>query len=168
MILKFIYITIMITKLMYNIVLKIFVIKLEKYLQNISHLMGKPTICIGENKCADQLRSNCEADRCLCFRYTDSTIPLLSKSKIPASSSLLCLYRSVCVGTVRKPHCWFFHEATHMAIRLSHLRGHTIIIFCFPLFRKFVDPTITCFEPEAMGNLIVGMDFHKFYFDHGA
>lgn len=34
-------------------------------------------------------------------------------------------------------------------------------------YRKFVDPTITCFEPEAMGNLIVGMDFHKFYFDHG-
>ena len=50
--------------------------------------MGKPTICLGENKGADQLRSNCEADRnCeadqrLCFRYTDSTIPLLSKSKI--------------------------------------------------------------------------------------
>ena len=44
--------------------------------------MGKPAICIGENKSADQLRSNCEADQCLCFRYTDSTIPLLSKSKI--------------------------------------------------------------------------------------
>ena len=44
--------------------------------------MGKPTICIGENKVADQLRSNCKADKRLCFRYTDSTIPLLSKSKI--------------------------------------------------------------------------------------
>ena len=44
--------------------------------------MGKPTICIGENKGADQLRSNCEADQRLCFRYTDSTIPLLLKSEI--------------------------------------------------------------------------------------
>ena len=45
--------------------------------------MGKPTFCIGKNKGADQLRSNCEADQRLCFRYTDSTdIPLLSKSKI--------------------------------------------------------------------------------------
>ena len=44
--------------------------------------MGKPTICIGANKGADQLRSNCEADQRLCFHYTDSTIPLLSKSKI--------------------------------------------------------------------------------------
>ena len=41
--------------------------------------MGKPTICIGENKVADQLRSYCEADQHLCFRYTDSAIPLLSK-----------------------------------------------------------------------------------------
>ena len=39
--------------------------------------MGKPTICIGENKDADQLRGNREADQRLCFRYSDSTIPLL-------------------------------------------------------------------------------------------
>ena len=54
--------------------------------------MGKPTNCICENKDADQLRGNREADQrlCanreadqhLCFRYTDSTIPLLSKSEI--------------------------------------------------------------------------------------
>ena len=48
--------------------------------------MRKPTICIRENKDADPLRGNSEADQRLCFRYTDSTIPLLSKSKI---SSLL-------------------------------------------------------------------------------
>ena len=44
--------------------------------------MGKPTICLGENKGADQLRGNREADQCLCFRYSDSTVPLLLKSKI--------------------------------------------------------------------------------------
>ena len=32
--------------------------------------MKKPTICIWENKDADQLRVNCEADQRLCFRYT--------------------------------------------------------------------------------------------------
>ena len=36
--------------------------------------MGKPTICIGENKGADQLRGNCEADQRLCFRYSESTM----------------------------------------------------------------------------------------------
>ena len=44
--------------------------------------MGKPTICIGENKDADQLRGNREADQRLCFRYSDSTIPFLLKSEI--------------------------------------------------------------------------------------
>ena len=44
--------------------------------------MGKPTICIGENKDADQLRGNREADQRLCFRYTDSTIPLLPTYEI--------------------------------------------------------------------------------------
>ena len=34
--------------------------------------MGKPTICIDENKGADQIRS--EADQRLCFRYTDSIV----------------------------------------------------------------------------------------------
>ena len=42
----------------------------------------KPTICICENKDADQLRGNREADQRLCFRYLDSKIPLLSKSKL--------------------------------------------------------------------------------------
>ena len=76
--------------------------------------MGKPTICIGENKGADQLRSNCEADQRLCFRFSDSTIPLLLKSEI--SSSFLSLYRLVCVGPVRKPHCWFSHEAAQIIV----------------------------------------------------
>ena len=48
----------------------------------MSHVMRKPTFCIWEIKDADQLRGNSEADQRLCFRYIDSTIPLLSKSKI--------------------------------------------------------------------------------------
>ena len=44
--------------------------------------MRKPAFCICENKDADQLRGNREADQRLCFRYTDSTIPLLPKSEM--------------------------------------------------------------------------------------
>ena len=66
--------------------------------------MRKPAFCICENKEADQLRSNCEADQHLCFRYTDSAIPLLPKSKkFQASSHLLWLHSPVCVGPGRKP-----------------------------------------------------------------
>ena len=44
--------------------------------------MRKPAFCICENRDADQLRGNHEADQRLCFCYTDSTIPLLPKSEI--------------------------------------------------------------------------------------
>ena len=37
--------------------------------------------------------------------------------KFPVSSHLLCLY-SLCVGPVRKPHCWFSHKAAHLLISL--------------------------------------------------
>ena len=50
--------------------------------QHLSRPMGKPTICLGENKDADQLRGNREADQRLCFRYSDSTIPLLLKDRV--------------------------------------------------------------------------------------
>ena len=44
--------------------------------------MRKSDFFICENKDADQLRGNREADQRLCFRYTDSTIPLLPISEI--------------------------------------------------------------------------------------
>ena len=102
-------------------------------LLQMSRLMRKPTICIGENKDADQLRGNREADQRLCFRYTDSTIPLLFKSKIlsllPSSvtvqpglcrtcsettllvfprggSNICCRYRS-CFHTIVPEDCGF-------------------------------------------------------------
>ena len=49
---------------------------------NMSHVMRIPAFCICKNKDADQLRGYCEADQHLCFRYIDSTIPLLPKSEI--------------------------------------------------------------------------------------
>ena len=44
--------------------------------------MRNPFFCICENKDADRLRGNREADQRPCFRDTDSTIPLLPKSEI--------------------------------------------------------------------------------------
>ena len=54
--------------------------------------MRKPAFCICENKDVNQLRGNRKADQRLCFRYTDSTIPLLPKSEVsslyPSSVSI--------------------------------------------------------------------------------
>ena len=70
-----------------------------------SRVMRKPTFCICENKGADQLRNNCEADRHVCFCFTDSTILLLYIWKIT------CLYPSSVL--VQFGLCWFSHDAAH-------------------------------------------------------
>ncbi len=32
-------------------------------------------------------------------------------------------------------------------------------------YSRLCDPSLTCFEPEANGCLVEGLDFHRFYFD---
>ena len=49
---------------------------------HMSRDVRKPDFCICENKDADQLRGDREADQRLYFRQLDRTIPLLSKSEI--------------------------------------------------------------------------------------
>ena len=74
--------------------------------EQVSCCIRKPTICIGENKGADQLRGDREADQRLCFRYTDCIIPLLFKFKISSflpASVALWQYRLICVRPGRKP-----------------------------------------------------------------
>ena len=72
----------------------------------MSRHMGKPTICICENKLvtAKLISAFVFATRIVHFLF-------FLNPKFQASSLLLCLYSSVCVRPVRKPHCWFSHEA---------------------------------------------------------
>ena len=77
--------------------------RFEFYLSR--RLIGKPTICIGENKGADQLCSNCEADQRLCFRFSDGTIPFLLTSKISSFWP-----SSVLVQTVQLDLCQTWSE----------------------------------------------------------
>ena len=79
----------------------------------MSRLMGKPTICIGENKDADQLiRAFVFATRIVQFLVYLNPV-------FQASSSFLCLYRSICVRPGRKPHCWFSHEVAQITIYMA-------------------------------------------------
>ena len=36
----------------------------------------------------------------------------------------------------------------------------------YPSYTKLVDPNVTSFEPEAVGNLVSGLDFHKYWFEN--
>ena len=92
--------------------------------------MGKPTICICENKGADQLSSYCEADQRLCFCYTDSTIPLLLISKISSIQHFSVCVAALFVSDLFKNHIvGFSHEAAHLYInRIPTEDGHPVII----------------------------------------
>jgi ketosteroid isomerase-like protein len=37
----------------------------------------------------------------------------------------------------------------------------------WPTYQELCDPTLTAFEPEALGQLIEGLEFHHFYFKLG-
>ena len=78
--------------------------------------MGKPTICIGENKDADQLRSNAKLISAFVFATRIVQFLFYLNPKFQASSYFLCLYSLICVGPVRKPHCCFFHEAAQIML----------------------------------------------------
>ena len=80
--------------------------------------MRNPAFCICENKDADQLRGNRESDQRLCFRYLDSTIPLLHKFEISSFSHILWLYSLVCVGPGRKPRRPVFSQRGSITDRL--------------------------------------------------
>ena len=54
-------------------------------IRHMSRVMRKLTFCICENKDADQLSGNREADQPFCFRYIASTIPHILNPKFKAS-----------------------------------------------------------------------------------
>ena len=35
------------------------------------------------------------------------------------------------------------------------------------VYQELCDPTLTAFEPEAVGHLVEGLEFHHFYFNRG-
>ncbi|XP_050573655.1 calcium/calmodulin-dependent protein kinase type II alpha chain isoform X11 [Bombus affinis] len=51
-------------------------------------------------------------------------------------------------------------------IKMTEQLIESINIGDFEAYTKICDPHLTAFEPEALGNLVEGMDFHKFYFDN--
>ena len=107
------------------------------YYHNMKHLhaymsrvVRKAAFCICENKDADQLRGNCEADQRFCFRYTDSTIPLLPKSEI---SNLL----PSCVA-VQDGFCRTWSETPKTGfLRTGLILFYSLTIFIPPVYEVY-------------------------------
>ncbi|XP_030644030.1 calcium/calmodulin-dependent protein kinase type II delta 2 chain isoform X10 [Chanos chanos] len=51
-------------------------------------------------------------------------------------------------------------------IKVTELLIESINNGDFEAYTKICDPALTSFEPEALGNLVEGHDFHRFYFEN--
>ena len=102
--------------------------------------MRKPGFCICENKEADQLCGNREADHRLCFRYIDRQIVqslFFLNTKFQASSHLVWLYSLVCMGPGRKPEDRFSHNEAHI------MSPQIYLLFCIFVAIRQSDKYIT-------------------------
>lgn len=52
-------------------------------------------------------------------------------------------------------------------IELTRKLLSTIAARDWESYAQLCDPSITCFEPEARGHLVAGLEFHRFYFELG-
>uniref|UniRef100_A0AAZ3SE88 calcium/calmodulin-dependent protein kinase n=1 Tax=Oncorhynchus tshawytscha TaxID=74940 RepID=A0AAZ3SE88_ONCTS len=71
-------------------------------------------------------------------------------------SRCLCLSLSLSLSLSRKQEIIKVTEQLIEAINNGDFEAYT----------KICDPGLTSFEPEALGNLVEGTDFHKFYFEN--
>uniref|UniRef100_A0A671RAN7 calcium/calmodulin-dependent protein kinase n=1 Tax=Sinocyclocheilus anshuiensis TaxID=1608454 RepID=A0A671RAN7_9TELE len=72
------------------------------------------------------------------------------------SSHEMLLISSCIWNSILNDHFFMLYEL------LLYKHCYHILMF----HRRICDPGLTSFEPEALGNLVEGMDFHKFYFEH--
>ena len=102
--------------------------------------------CICDNKDADQLRGNREADQRLCFRYTDSVVVqslFFLNPKFQGSSHLLWLYSPVCVEAARKPRIPGFFT-TRLILRLDPVENSCIHCDQRETKARLIEVVLTC------------------------
>jgi hypothetical protein len=59
----------------------------------------------------------------------------------------------------------FEMSETDKLLELTHRLLEAISKHDWKTYEELNDPTLTAFEPEALGQLIEGLEFHRFYFE---
>uniref|UniRef100_A0A673LD60 calcium/calmodulin-dependent protein kinase n=1 Tax=Sinocyclocheilus rhinocerous TaxID=307959 RepID=A0A673LD60_9TELE len=58
------------------------------------------------------------------------------------------------------------HFNVKTTLNMINYQYVNMIYYTMFVCRKMCDPSVSAFEPEALGNLVEGLDFHRFYFDN--
>lgn len=62
---------------------------------------------------------------------------------------------------------YFVEEQEEEIVKLTQNLIDIINSGDYESYTKICDSGMTAFEPESLGNIVIGMPFHKFYFDNG-
>ncbi|KFQ31434.1 Calcium/calmodulin-dependent protein kinase type II subunit beta, partial [Mesitornis unicolor] len=89
----------------------------------------------------------------------------------PLSSPPLCLLRWMatsltCTSQLRPSPPISKEVRKQEIIKVTEQLIEAISNGDFESYTKMCDPGMTAFEPEALGNLVEGLDFHRFYFEN--
>uniref|UniRef100_A0A8C2IBS1 calcium/calmodulin-dependent protein kinase n=2 Tax=Cyprinus carpio TaxID=7962 RepID=A0A8C2IBS1_CYPCA len=80
------------------------------------------------------------------------------------------LYKAVRSSSGKSTNTTIEDEDTRVNAKTTFIMiycQYIIMIYCIMFVcRKMCDPSVTAFEPEALGNLVEGLDFHRFYFEN--
>ncbi len=83
-----------------------------------------------------------------------------SSGEIPATESV-----SNSTATFSPPNTMTTPALDQELLQLNQRLLESIIRGDWTTYASLCDPSISCFEPEARGELVLGMAFHKYYFD---
>lgn len=97
--------------------------------------------------------NNCDFDA---YTYVNCDVSI-TNSWIAASYSIFIVYflSFFCIFLF----CFSFSSSLHLFL--------LFLLNSCCIYRKICDPHLTAFETETLGNLVEGMDFHRFYFENG-
>ncbi len=59
------------------------------------------------------------------------------------------------------------HDPPQVLLDLNQKLLDSIANADWATYEMLCDPSLTCFEPEAVGHLVEGMAFHRYYFELG-
>uniref|UniRef100_A0A8C7U3Q4 calcium/calmodulin-dependent protein kinase n=1 Tax=Oncorhynchus mykiss TaxID=8022 RepID=A0A8C7U3Q4_ONCMY len=101
--------------------------------------------------------------------HRQETVECLKKFNARRKLKVYCV-RTVCQNYVSvlcvRAVCLCFTVRKQEIIKVTEQLIEAISNGDFESYTKMCDPSVTAFEPEALGNLVEGLDFHRFYFEN--
>uniref|UniRef100_H2UVZ4 calcium/calmodulin-dependent protein kinase n=1 Tax=Takifugu rubripes TaxID=31033 RepID=H2UVZ4_TAKRU len=97
---------------------------------------------------------------------TRNSIVTSPKGTVPSSALVLQLCVHLCLVCLIHSKYEVCTSRKQEIIKITEQLIEAVNNGDFEAYAKICDPGLTSFEPEGLGNLVEGMDFHRFYFDN--